>query len=232
MAAALDGVFTRETLTSLRQQYKKARGQVNTPDCANAEVLQYAEGDHTGRHQLDKIFYVSGVHALSWLLNVPFHSRMVDVLQPVIGRYKNDSGEKLGYSRGPPKSTGRMGVKITDYMDQPYPRSACLIDALRGTVCVETAKEVLGALQLIKDNFKLCRIKGKYSPEIAYNNVMVNLVFEYRELSIIAEVQITTIRSLEIKTLQHKFYDILRRPDGSIKPAAEAHDAILSDVCK
>merc|ERR1712096_474950 len=138
-------------------------------------------------------------------MDVPFHDKMVKHLSSVLSRSKKEwlpfyekepnSKKKLGYMRGPPKGTARMGVKIKDYQEegypvQGYPSSACLIDSIRGTVCVRNAEEVNEVFQLIKKNFKLCRVKNKYQRDVPFNNLMVNVMFDVAGLVIVGEIQI------------------------------------------
>lgn len=139
-----------------------------------------------------------------------------------------------------------MGVKIFDkeYQEACYPAAACLIDAIRGTMCVDTAEEIFEALNLITEaeSFKFCRIKNKYQRDVPFNNLMINVMFEYFGVTMVGEIQITTFRSLNLKTLQHKFYDILRcfgeeeakkiAETGVIDPkvAADVYQTILESV--
>lgn len=195
---------------------------------------------------MDKLLFVLLISTLSNVLDVPFHKKMITTLEPILSRpfYKNDNGGKLGYYRGPPKGTSRMEVKIfdPDYQKEEYPASACLIDSIRGTVCVTTAEEISEAFNLIEKNFKLCRVKNKYQRDVPFNNLMVNVMFEYCGVELVGEVQITTFVSLDLKTLQHKFYDIIRcfnNPkeiaEGEHMDAAvaeEAYNKILSSVVK
>ena len=61
---------------------------------------------------------------------------------------------------------------------------------------------------------------------------MVNALVSVDGVELVGEMQLTTLEYLELKTVQHKFYTIKRAFRGGEASAAEAHAAIVKQVCE
>lgn len=184
--------------------------------------------------EVDRL-YVTGLATLGKRMDTGYHEKVKGANEGLLSAYKDCTGNLLGYYRGPVKSATRMGDKLSEYDEDIYPRTKCIIDPVRGTLCFKTAKEVLEAIENINGAFKVLRIKNKFAPEAkGFRNVMMNLIYTDGGLSIVGEVQITTEPFLKLKKIQHKFYDFTRAFGGEGDKAntpEEVFKIILAGVC-
>ena len=61
---------------------------------------------------------------------------------------------------------------------------------------------------------------------------MVNALVSVDGVELVGELQLTTLDYLELKKVQHKFYTIKRAFQAGKATPAEAHAAILKQVCQ
>lgn len=193
-------------------------------------------GDASFKILLDNL-NVQVLYTVACKMDYGFHEAVKGALAPLLEKYKGLDDGVRGYYRGPVKGAERMTKKLSEYEEdgEKYPRAACIIDPIRGTLCFDTAAEVFDAVELIKDKFTLLRIKNKFKvDENGFRNVMVNLYYTENGVTIIGELQITTYPFLKIKKVQHKLYSIVRafpkNWDGKTG-AEEIYDTIKYGVC-
>ena len=60
---------------------------------------------------------------------------------------------------------------------------------------------------------------------------MVNALVSVDGVSLVGELQLTTLDYLELKKIQHKFYTIQRAFRGGKATTEEAHAAIVKQLC-
>ena len=61
---------------------------------------------------------------------------------------------------------------------------------------------------------------------------MVNALVNVNGVELVGELQLTTLDYLELKMVQHKFYTIKRAFQGGKATPAEAHAAIVMQICQ
>lgn len=186
---------------------------------------------------LDKSLNVTVVKHVAEIVDVAFHARVKEVLGDLLLPYQNTTDGVSGYYRGPIKDFVRMAQKIFDYRDQPFPRAACIVDPNRATFSVKTPAEVKEAYDRIMKWMKFVRVKNRYHrlADADFLVIMINVLFQAHGLTIIAEIQLTTIRSLELKKLQHKMYKLQRAfglDSQEERSPEDVFEAIKRDVCK
>lgn len=180
--------------------------------------------------------YVMTLQQLSHKVDEEYH-----VLKPALDLIKS-TDKDAGYHPGPVKSTGRMTDKLNEYVTEgkQFPRAACMIDPVRLSVAFDSADQILAAFKLLdkQDDFRIVRYKNKYRKDtpMPFRNLMVNVQMDFKPdggdhvFQMIGELQLTTLPSIKLKKVQHKFYEILRAFKG--RSNAEAYKVILKNVCK
>merc|ERR1712062_887139 len=124
-----------------------------------------------------------------------------------------------GIHFGPVKTAGRMIEKLKEYVNEgkEFPRAPCIIDILRLSVAFDSGDQIFAAWELLEKNngngYKLVRYKNKYSKKfkkMPFRNLMINVQIEHttngHTFPIIAELQLTTLKSIKLKKIQHKLY--------------------------
>ena len=115
-----------------------------------------------------------------------------------------------------------------------------MIDVLRNSVAFSSADQIMAAFRALEahEGLQLVRYKNKYHKDSKwqgkpppFRNLMVNVMFTYKDFPIVGELQLTTIESVKLKKVQHKVYELLRAWEGG-RDNQQAYTAILSTVCK
>lgn len=189
---------------------------------------------------IDKTVSIGALRCVGEFLDVHFHTYVKGVLKPVLAPYQGKSDGVSGYYRAVVKSMARMSGKIKDYQDKPFSRASHILDVIRATVAVETPEELKHAYDILMSQGKLVvRVKNKYNEELTdehhthFRNILVNVLFTHKHISVIGEIQLTTTDSLRLKKRQHKIYSIRRAfgDEYGARSSEVTYAAILKDVC-
>lgn len=199
---------------------------------------------------------VSTLHAFGNAIDETFHDTFHKVFAHILAKKtyaanktlpKKDRKD-LGYYRGPTKGAQRMGEKIKEYIedekhalsDKQFPHAACIIDVTRCSVAFENVADLMEGFQRVTSEacqeqfgYKVVRYKNKFHADSTaiFKNIMVNALVNVDGVELVGELQLTTLEYLELKKVNHRFYTITRAFQNGKASPAEAHAAILKQVC-
>mmetsp|Transcript_40561 Transcript_40561/g.66645 ORF Transcript_40561/g.66645 Transcript_40561/m.66645 type:complete len:944 (+) Transcript_40561:110-2941(+) len=143
-------------------------------------------------------------------------------------------GDDVDYMRGPLKKIGRCKVKTeTDYFNEDFPTSACLLDIIRCTITFKSIESMLAMIKkfetLVQEQKCGClkeimRIKNGFidydHDKPQYTDIKYNVRVHVDNKEVIGEIQFLLENMANFKIKAHKYYNIVRREeyfDGLLK---------------
>eukprot|EP01083_Nonionella_stella_P078062 213426_1 len=143
-----------------------------------------------------------------------------------IGDEKQKDTFMVKYVRGPVKTMERAISKAdTDYFDEEFPTSACILDVNRCALVFNDIKSLLFALGLFRNKVKyyqsgnvigIVRDKNRfkdYINQVQYADIKLNLVIKGKQNNIIGEVQFLLQTMLDFRKKAHNLYSIERQKE-------------------
>eukprot|EP01083_Nonionella_stella_P002407 6953_1 len=162
--------------------------------------------------------YLSQLILLAHLVDDDFHKAVQNMFCDV---------EDCAYMRGPVKLKERARAKSeTDYRNETFPTSACVIDLNRCSLVFHDISSLLQALELFVTKVKqheagniidVVRCKNgfiQYVQETNYADIKLNVVIKGEQHAIIGEVQFLLKTMKSFKDKAHHLYAVQRKEEG------------------
>ena len=148
--------------------------------------------------------------------------------------FEMDQFGSCTYTAAPPKTKERCKMKtLLEYYDAPWPRSAQLLDLVRGSIVFETSKDLLRGFELFRrwinsERFTkdsclkyIVRVKNGFNcikdeswnldiKEFDYCDIKINVLIEYNGMKLIGELQFMLDFMLKAKKMSHRLYSFVR----------------------
>eukprot|EP01084_Bolivina_argentea_P265318 449688_1 len=201
------------------------------PDYSVAELTQYVPGSTTfnAHKHYDINEYLSKLLLTAHTVDKEFHESIKQIFDIDLETDKSKITElnDMEYQRGPVKLINRMKAKAeTDYANEPFPSSACILDMNRCALVFEDISSMLKGLDLIKNKisyFKsgniigICRAKNgfkEYSHKTPdYADIKFNVLIKGVKYNVVGEVQFMLKEMMNFKHSAHSLYSIIRRKE-------------------
>ena len=197
------------------------------------ELIKYSNKSKFSEKELKvlglKNMYESNVYLTEMILkahliNEQFHFVMQD---NILKQWK----DKFFYRAGPVKRIERAQRKSeSDYAGNQFPSAAHVVDMVRGSVCWDDCDTLLQGLKDVIKNInkgdtclkRVIRIKNMFSSNKAefgvtnnnwlycYGDIKLNILMEYKRISMIVECQFLLSFMAQAKTLGHGLYELER----------------------
>eukprot|EP01084_Bolivina_argentea_P218638 370985_1 len=133
----------------------------------------------------------------------------------------------MEYQKGPIKKMERCKAKAaTDYVNEPFPSSSCILDINRCALIFEDIASMLKALDLFKNKISyfqsgnivaICRDKNGFKEykhsKPDYADIKLNILIRGVKYNVVGEVQFMLRGMMNFKHSVHSLYSIIRRKE-------------------
>eukprot|EP01084_Bolivina_argentea_P093806 168656_1 len=182
-----------------------------TAQYTDSQLFEYASGSFNTHKFYDYNEYLPQLVLLAQLVDDEFQKSVQNIFN--IDKHTRSShiqiDEKdesntpnIEYSRGPVKLMTRARAKaVNDYVNEPFPTSACVLDLNRCSLIFNDISSLLAAIQLFINKVKfyqsgciigIVRDKNgflEYVKEVQYSDIKLNVLIKGKQRNIIGEVQ-------------------------------------------
>eukprot|EP01083_Nonionella_stella_P145582 456488_1 len=198
----------------------------------HSELTQYvpSSASFNAYSHYDINEYLSKLLLTAHTVDDEFHKSIQMIFQIDLQKNNQSAIKELNnmeYSRGPVKLIARCQAKAeTDYADEPYPSSACILDINRCALIFNDIGSMLNGLNLFENKVSyfqsgnivaICRDKNGFAiyshDKPDYADVKFNVLIKGVKYNIIGEVQFMLRQMMNFKHSVHSLYSIIRRKE-------------------